>query len=363
MANNIRKNKQTIYFFFPYYHTGGAEKVYLQIVKCFGDKRCIVFFTDRSRDNKNKKEFKDYALCFNLFGISNKIKIFKKILIFILSFIINKSDDAIVFGSNSRFFYSLLHKINKHIKVVDLVHWLDGEMGEIIIKNTEKVSRRIVVTEAIKPVLEKEYAKNKINQSETGKVKVIENCVLNNLQFKKDYQGKLKVLYIGRNTYEKRPELALAVQTALEGNHNLEFLFIGRGLKKVVKDKNNKVKVIELIEQESEMNKVYHNAHIIILTSMFEGFPCVIMEAMSFGVVPISTAVGGIPIHLQDGINSMLVDSNSEKEIIDSISKNILKLEKDRSLLKDLSMNAYKYALNNFSCEKFCAGYKAVIKN
>src|SRR5262245_56186370 len=44
-------------FFFPFYHTGGAEKVHAQIATAVGGKECIIFFTRRSADDRFWKEF------------------------------------------------------------------------------------------------------------------------------------------------------------------------------------------------------------------------------------------------------------------------------------------------------------------
>ncbi|QYS91352.1 hypothetical protein JJC04_00315 [Flavobacterium covae] len=37
-----------VIFFFPYYHTGGAEKVHAAILEAIHPKKCVVFFTKAS---------------------------------------------------------------------------------------------------------------------------------------------------------------------------------------------------------------------------------------------------------------------------------------------------------------------------
>lgn len=356
----MSKNCNKLFFFFPYYQTGGSEKVHLQIVKCFSDHNPSVFFTDRSRDNKNKKEFYVNASCTNFFGLNNKVKVVEKILIFFLARRINNTEGAVVFGSNSRFFYSLIKKLKKEIKIIDLVHWLDAEIGKIIIENTANVNRRIAVTEAIRPVLKKEYEKSQIEAGQIDKLRVIENCVAIDNQAQKDYSGRLKILYIGRDSYEKRPEIAFAVEREISANKNFDFLFIGRGLKEAARKAGSRVAARE-IKKDAELTKIYQEAHIIILTSLFEGFPFVIMEAMSFGVVPITTAVGGIPLHVVDNENGFLVESGSEEKIVKKIVSKLLELESDRLELQRTSIFAQEYALNNFSCRDFCSDYKKII--
>src|SRR4051812_35838000 len=60
MKNVIEPEEYDIYFFFSFYHTGGAEKVHAQIAKAVGKTyKCIIFFTRTSTDERFLKEFKD----------------------------------------------------------------------------------------------------------------------------------------------------------------------------------------------------------------------------------------------------------------------------------------------------------------
>src|SRR4051794_33570436 len=47
------------FFFFPFYHTGGAEKVHLQIVEATGNERTIIFFTRKSKDGTFLSSFQN----------------------------------------------------------------------------------------------------------------------------------------------------------------------------------------------------------------------------------------------------------------------------------------------------------------
>src|SRR6187402_3523393 len=52
------KKEYRIFYFFPFYHTGGAEKVHAQIAKATGGNDCIIFFTRRSDDHRFIGDFK-----------------------------------------------------------------------------------------------------------------------------------------------------------------------------------------------------------------------------------------------------------------------------------------------------------------
>jgi L-malate glycosyltransferase len=47
-----------VFFFFPFYSIGGAEKVHAQIAQAVGNDRCIIFFTRRSKNNLFYEEFR-----------------------------------------------------------------------------------------------------------------------------------------------------------------------------------------------------------------------------------------------------------------------------------------------------------------
>lgn len=59
--------------------------------------------------------------------------------------------------------------------------------------------------------------------------------------------------------------------------------------------------------------------NLLLLTSYREGYPGIIIEAMSVGMPCVSTRVGGIPEIVKDGRNGLLVDAGNRREIRESI--------------------------------------------
>jgi glycosyltransferase involved in cell wall biosynthesis len=110
------------------------------------------------------------------------------------------------------------------------------------------------------------------------------------------------------------------------------------------------------------MNALYKLAHVYIDDSAYEGFPMLIKESMSFGCVPVVTALEGNKMHLKDDQNALLINNieNPESVIQQGIDKLQL-LISDASRYNDLSDHAYEYARNNFSKQKFIAGYRKLL--
>jgi Glycosyltransferase len=83
----------------------------------------------------------------------------------------------------------------------------------------------------------------------------------------------------------------------------------------------------------------------LILNSYREGYPGIIIEAMSIGLPVISTYAGGIPEIVQDGFSGYLIKPGD----IDALERTILSLTD--SNLQAMSVNAYAQFLNNFDSE------------
>src|SRR3954465_2877502 len=52
------KEEYQIFLFFPFYHTGGAEKFNVALANALAEKKAIIFFTRKSVNNTFLEEFK-----------------------------------------------------------------------------------------------------------------------------------------------------------------------------------------------------------------------------------------------------------------------------------------------------------------
>ena len=82
-------NKKNI-FIFPFYHTGGAEKVHLDIVQSFPKKDNLVIFTNTSYNNHFLSEFEKNAKIFHYHRLKHNLY-FRKVVLKLLSFIKNSN--------------------------------------------------------------------------------------------------------------------------------------------------------------------------------------------------------------------------------------------------------------------------------
>ena len=90
-----------------------------------------------------------------------------------------------------------------------------------------------------------------------------------------------------------------------------------------------------------ERVKDYMNqAEVFVLSSLSEGFPVTILEAMACGLPVVATRVGGVPDIIEDGTNGYLVDAMNQEQIAEAL----LKLLQNDQLRKEISNNNRKEA-------------------
>ncbi|MFH0960805.1 MAG: glycosyltransferase family 4 protein, partial [Pseudomonadota bacterium] len=88
-------------------------------------------------------------------------------------------------------------------------------------------------------------------------------------------------------------------------------------------------------------------AWLFVLSSVSEGFPQVILEAMSCGLPVVATTAGGIPEIVEDEVNGLLAPPCSPESLAIAMAK-ILSNEKMR---KTMSEKARKTAVENYSLD------------
>jgi len=70
-----------------------------------------------------------------------------------------------------------------------------------------------------------------------------------------------------------------------------------------------------------DIRRVYADLDIVVLSSLNEGTPVTLIEAMAAGKAIVSTAVGGVPDMLEDGVSAYLVPPQDPKALATAIIK------------------------------------------
>ena len=354
-------NKKNI-FIFPFYHTGGAEKVHLDIVQSFPKKDNLVIFTNTSYNNHFLSEFEKNAKIFHYHKLKHNLY-FRKVVLKLLSFIRNNSRKTI-FGCNTTYFYDILDYIPSKVKKIDLLHAFSlPDLGGAELYSLKKIpfiDKRIVINQKTKNDFINLYKEKGISDEYLERIKII-NIAVDTPEAKpiKNYnKEKLEIIFCGRIAKEKRVHLVVEIAKKVSEIANV----------KIYGHKEMNIEGIDEFYQKNiinpnELKQIYEISDVLLITSYREGFPVVIKEAMANGVVCISTDVGSISEHVLNNKTGFIVENDSEEEIVNKFVKLITQLFSDKALLKQLSDNAYHHAIVNYNMNKFQQEIRRVIHN
>lgn len=363
-----RKKSSPLFFFFDRYAIGGAQRVYFDILESVKDIPKTVYFTRQSPDDKLKQRFYTFpsAECHDIhFWCDNLL--FRLFTVHYFSFYLNRHRNTRVLGSNSTFFYDMLPFLKDDINKIELLHNFSyGKKGMEFfgLANHQWIDRRMVIDSITRQNIITQYQEHNIPKEFADKVALAEYGVDIPAPVNKPLSPPLKVLYAGRGSKQKRIWLLNKIAEHFIANKlKVEFTFagsMGSELSETVKTNCN---VLGEIGDENLMNDLFSTHHAIILTSAFEGFPVVVKEGMSFGCVPVVTALPGNKIHLEHMRNALLIQSvHDENKLVEEGINHITLLLSNPLLLKSLSDNAYNYAQKKFGKQEFLSAYRILLK-
>jgi glycosyltransferase involved in cell wall biosynthesis len=220
---------------------------------------------------------------------------------------------------------------------------------------------RVVISENAKNKLISHYKANNVDLIYSNRIVKIENAVeIDNSIYLPKLDNEITIGYVGRWSEEKRNDIFIQIATAINKKHkNVKFIMAGIGMKSNLK-KINEAGVMFLgeITDENELMKVYKTIDFLLITSLREGFPMVIMESMTQGVIPITTNVGGIKEHIINEYNGILIENkDDENAIVNDFLISIETLLNSKEKRAVLSKNAYLYSRLNFKIEDFNLKY------
>lgn len=354
-----------VFFFFPFYHTGGAEKYNAALSNALDDKKCIIYFTRKSVNTTFLEDFRNSG--HKIVDISkytdNKVLYFLNFIYrgIISGYINNQRQKTIAFNGQCNFGYKLSTWLNPNVIQLEFIHTFCTlsyirppflQYYKYSISSSQK---------AIDDHLEY-YRKSGVPRQYFDRWRyILYGIRLPAFVLRNDANAPvLKVLFVGRGTFEKRVHLvAMIAQKAMSENLPARFEFMGdveAGIPDELKPN------LHLYGNKSDFNEIfsiYRQCHILLVTSLFEGFPFVVMEAMSQGLAIISTKVGDVPYHVKSEKNGyILSELANENKIVSEAVELIKRIIADRELLKAISHTNQVYAYEQFDMPVFRRNYR-----
>ena len=153
-----------------------------------------------------------------------------------------------------------------------------------------------------------------LRKSNAKKV-VIHNISPNNNVESHLLRKPIRIGFVGRFSIEKQPEIFCR----LSEFSDYEYHAWGDGpLLSLMKSKYPKVIFHGM---ETDINSIYCNIDVLLLTSKFENCPMVVLEAKSFGIPCVAPNVGGIPEIVVNNYDGLLYDDYNTFMILNAITE------------------------------------------
>lgn len=355
-----------IYFFFPFYHIGGAEKVHAQVAHAAGHTNCIIYFTRTSHNEGFLAEFKQPGCVIKDISkfTDNKWLYFLNLVYrgIITGYINRQQQKPVVFNGQCNFGYKIAPWVKKDIRQVELIHSFNS-FSFIRTPFLPFISATVMISQQRIADHLAYYREIGVPASFEEKIRYIPNAITLPAVVKEKSKEQFTVLYVGRGGLEKRLHLVMEIARQVHAiNPSVSFEILGD-----VSDVINPAEFpfVKFHGNQTEgrvITNIYAAAHLLILTSSTEGFPLVVIEAMAFGCAILATPVGDIPLHVKPGVNGFLFGTvNNESAIITEGVNHILELKNNRPALETMAANNINYAKHNFAIEKFNAAYRETI--
>lgn len=217
-----------------------------------------------------------------------------------------------------------------------------------------KAKTIVAVTEETKQIIPEKYRE---------KVEIIQAIGLNTEYFEPEPQSAphsvCHILIAGRMLYWKGFEIGIsAVVRALETESNIDLTVLGDGSQEYIQKLkeisgrylDKKIHFVRNVEY-GNMKAYYDNFDILLNCSLRDSGCLVVMEAMSRGLPIICVDTGGPHVNTTNA-SAIKVQAAPYEQLIDEITKAIIKLANNSDLRISMGKASYKHALATFRYDR-----------
>lgn len=178
------------------------------------------------------------------------------------------------------------------------------------------------------------------------------------LELRRSTDKKVRILFVGRLDMQKNPMMLLRVaRKVCDVYPETVFTFVGDGeYMQQCRDfvAENKLDTnVELVGWSDNPAQYYASHDIFAMTSIYEAFGLIFLEAGFYELPSVATTVEGIPEVVADGVTGFLSEPNDE----DSFVRNIVTLIENPEMRKKMGVAAKKRVTEKFSAGKMVEQY------
>lgn len=299
------------------------------------DKYCVI------APNNKKLEIKKGNL--NIYSSGGKNKIIQLIKLFFGAIKILRQEKFDLISVQDQYYLAFVaYLLSKKFKIgLEIqIHGFEKYYGmrkfiaNIVISRANSLR---VVSERLKKELINDF---QVNEDRITVVPIYTE--VKSLKFEgRSNSGKFVFLTIGRLVKVKNIELQIkAMKNIIEKYNNIELRIVGNG-----PEKNNLEKSVKELSLENyvkffgyqgNLEKFYQNCDVFLLTSNYEGWGLVIIEALQYKLPIIMTDVGCANEIITNNENAMIIPVNDLK----SLENAMIKIYEDPGLREKFSNNS-----------------------
>lgn len=348
---------QNILFFTRTMKLGGTENVVLQLCDIFKDKvnKIVVCSCGGVNVEKlNAMNIKHYEIP----DIDNKsVSCILKTLSQVKKII--KSEKISIVHTHHRMaaFYTRLLGVQKKCIFINTSHNTFYDKKKLT-RFAYKQANLVACGEMVKKNLEDYFQLSDVTAITNSVYPFKENVVLDKDIERLHREGKFVVANVGRLSEQKGMEYYLgAIPKVINKYPNTHFLVVGEGedrekLEQMVVKLDIKDKVL-FMGYRTDVQNIMSQVDLIVLSSLWEGYPLTPIEAFSVGKTIIATAVDGTVEIVNDNENGYLVKERDIQEIADKI----IYLQDNKMKLLELEEKAKITYNEKLSFEKLSQRY------
>jgi len=329
--DNINFKKIKICFLINCFSLGGAQTFLYNLVKNLDKNYFAVTVIAIKKDGPLYERFQKLPITVHSLNVNSKMDL---LAIFRLYKLLKKISPDIL---HTHLFYAHLMgrlvSVFFEFKTINTIHNTlhYGKAKRFLIKITDFLTDlNIVICHKIKNIM----IDKKISRED--KIIVISNGVdLKQFQAKllKEKKEKL-ILKLNIEKYDKilltvgrleKPKgylnLLKSIYFLKKNYNNFILLIAGEGEdREIIQNKIEAYNIeenVKLLGQRNDIDQLLKISDVFVMSSLWEGLPIAILEAMASGSVIISTAVGGISEVIKNKENGVLIQPNSPKIMAD----------------------------------------------
>ncbi|MDD2791239.1 MAG: glycosyltransferase family 4 protein [Sulfurimonas sp.] len=331
---------------------GGAEKVVLDLATYTNKNDFNTYVVSMSKHDELLSQYLDNNIDTTVLKKSNSFKDFISIIKEINIFVQEKKI-AIIHAhmTHSIIVASIIKILNPSLKIVFTSH--SSNIGSKL---------REMSVWLLKPFRDVDilFSKELLNYFYKSKYEVIPNGIkidTYDLDVKKN--EKFTFIAIGRLEIVKNHLLLLEIVNELKDKYDFQLQIVGDGnLRNEIEDKIKKYNLedkVKLLGLRIDIPNLLNQSHCLVMPSLWEGLPIVILEAGASSLPVISTPVGSIP--------SIINEQNGYLSNTDDFKQNMINVLDNYNLAKNKGKLFFKDISRTYSIDSITSKHEKLYKS